>query len=106
MKKFAGVLAAVFMVTMLVSGCASMQPVGMVYTKVDVPNLVGDGKDISYTKVGKAEATSILMLVATGDASLDAAIKNGGIKTVKYVDYHAHNVLGIYGKYTTTVYGD
>ena len=67
---------------------------------------MGDGKDLKYSKVGVAECTSILALVATGDASIEAAAKNGNIKEIKYVDWHVENILGVYGKYTTTVYGD
>ena len=106
MKKYAGFLVIIFVVTILLSGCASLYPVGTIYTGVKLPNNMGDGKDVSYTKIGKAQACSILSIIATGDASLAAAIQNGGIKTVKYVDYHVDNILGIYGTYTTTVYGD
>lgn len=106
MKKNMVFLAGIFVMLFLISGCASMYPVGALYTGVKVPNNMGDGKDVSYTKIGKASANSILTLVATGDASLEKAIQNGGIKTVKWVDYHADNFLGIYGTYTTTVYGD
>ena len=106
MKKNLTILAGIFVIAFLLSGCATMYPVGSLYTGVKVPNNMGDGKDVSYTKIGKASANSILSLIATGDASLEKAIQNGGIKTVKWVDYQADNFLGIYGTYTTTVYGD
>jgi len=106
MKKNMVFLAGMFVMVFLISGCASMYPLGGLYTGVKVPYMMGDGKDIKYTKIGTAQANSILTLVATGDASLEKAIQNGGITTVKYVDYHADNFLGIYGTYTTTVYGD
>jgi hypothetical protein len=67
---------------------------------------VGSAGPTAYAKVGKATSTSILGLVATGDASIETAAKNGGIKTIKFVDYEVHNILGIYGQYTTIVYGD
>ena len=70
-----------------------------------IPSAVGDG-GMTYSKVGTAKATSILGMVATGDCNIKTAAANGGIKTIKYVDYDAKNILGIYGKYTTTVYGD
>lgn len=89
----------------LITGCATVLPQGAFYTEVSLPSSAASG-DLSYTKVGTAQATSILGLVATGDASIEAAALNGGIKKVKYVDYHAKNILGIYGEYTTTVYGD
>ena len=61
---------------------------------------------ITDSKVGKATATSVLGLVATGDSSIKTAAANGGITKIKYVDYEVENILGIYGKYTTVVYGD
>jgi hypothetical protein len=45
-------------------------------------------------KKGEACASSILGLIAFGDASLAAAAQNGGITTVKIVDYSYSNVLG------------
>ncbi len=45
-------------------------------------------------------------LVAYGDASIDAAKRNGGITTVHDVDWDVENFLGIYGKYTVTVHGE
>jgi hypothetical protein len=67
---------------------------------------MGDGQDVTYTKKGTAQAVSIFSLVAVGDASIDAAKANGGLKNIKYVDWKADNILGIYGTYTTIVYGD
>lgn len=104
MKKFK--LLAVITVAFLATGCASIAPVGILYTQVKVPSQLGDGKDVSYSKVGQASAKSYFTLIATGDASIEAAAKNGGIKTIKYVDYHVENFLGAIGTYTTTVYGD
>ena len=100
------VVGVLFVMLFALTGCATMCPIGSLYTEVKVPNLMGDGKDVSYNKIGQSKATSILSLIATGDASVKAAVENGGIKTIKYVDYEAKNILGIYGEYTTTVYGD
>jgi len=104
MKKFSSILVVVFAVITL-AGCATPYPMGMIYTEVKAPVGAGNG-DLSYSKVGTAKATSILGMVATGDCSIKAAAANGGIKNVKYVDYDAKNTLGVYGEYTTTVYGD
>jgi len=106
MRKSVGVLAVVVLAMFVLTGCATLYPVGGAYTEVKVPSVMGDGKDISYSKVGVSKCTTILSLVATGDASIEAAVKNGDIKTIKYVDWSAKNILGIYGEYTTTVYGD
>ncbi len=89
----------------LFGGCASYYPMGMLVTQVQGPMAAGPGS-VKYSKVGKATAQSVLGLVATGDASIQTAAKNGGIKKIKYVDYHVENILGIIGKYTTVVYGD
>ena len=43
---------------------------------------------------------------ASGDASINAACKNGGITKVSWVSYSVNNFLGTYATYTTTVYGD
>ena len=97
-------LLALVLVVMFLSGCATPLPWGQLYTEIGFPSAVGDGGN--GNKVGTAKSTSILGLVATGDASIKAAMANGGISRVKYVDYHAKNILGLYGEYTTTVYGD
>jgi len=103
MKRF-GLIAVVLSLAVLLVGCATPFPYGALYTEIKAP--VGTSGPMSYNKVGVAKSTSILGLVATGDASIKAAAANGGIKTVKYVDYDAKNILGLYGEYTTTVYGD
>lgn len=98
-------LIGLFLVAVLfLSGCASCFPIGALYTEAKLP--VAAGEPGSFNKTGTAKATSILGLVATGDASIKAAMENGGITRIKYVDYSAKNILGVYGEYTTTVYGD
>ncbi len=56
-------------------------------------------------KVGTATASGIICFVE-GDASLSAAMKNGGITKVHHVDYKVKNILGIIGEMTTIVYGE
>jgi hypothetical protein len=99
-------IALIFAMAGLMSGCATSYPVGLLYTELNLPRTIVDKDDVSYTKVGVAKATSVLGLVAMGDASQRAAIRDGKISKVKYVDYSAKNVLGLYGEYTVTVYGD
>lgn len=102
MKRF---IVLTVLVGFFTGACATYLPMGVIYTKVDAPVAVGDGP-VKYSKVGRAEAQSILGLVAIGDASIQTAARNADIKTIKYVDYHVENILGIIGRYTTTVYGD
>ena len=104
MKKVSFIILVLFVAVML-NGCATPYPMGMIYTEVKAPVAAGAGP-MAYSKVGTSKATSVLGLVATGDCSIKAAAAQGNIKTIKYVDYDAKNILGVYGEYTTTVYGD
>ncbi len=104
MKKISFAVLVLF-AGVILSGCATPYPLGMIYTEIKAPVAAGSG-GVSYSKVGTAKANSILGMVATGDCSIKTAAANGGIKTIKYVDYDAKNTLGVYGEYTTTVYGD
>jgi hypothetical protein len=54
---------------------------------------------------GEASAESILGLVGTGDASIEAAMDDGDFSRIHYVDYETENYLGIYAKFTVVVYG-
>lgn len=90
----------------LLSGCAMVQsPVfATLYTDVKAPLAVTGNSGAS--KVGTAEANSILGIVATGDASIDAAAKSAGITKIHHVDYEAKNILGFYATFTVYVYGE
>jgi hypothetical protein len=66
---------------------------------------VAVGSATGITKVGRAEAWGIVVYGA-GDASIAAAMKNGGITKVHHVDNETTNILGIYAKYVTIVYGE
>lgn len=105
MKKRLFSCAVVLFLLVAVTGCATYLPTGAIYTEVKAPIATGP-TDGTYSKVGTAMATSILGLVATGDASIRTAMANGGIKKIKYIDYEVRNILGIFGEYKTIVYGD
>jgi hypothetical protein len=106
MKKKLLHVSTLAVMVLLVTGCATPYPVGLLYTELNLPHQAVSQSEVSYTKVGVAKATSVLGLVTTGDASQRAAIRNGQITKVKYIDYSVKNILGIYGEYTVTVYGD
>ena len=95
-------LAAVMTVA---SGCASSIPQGVIYTGVEFPVAV-TASEGEPSKSGTSSCTSVLLMFATGDCSIDRAARNGGITQIHYVDWKASNFLGIYGTYTLTVYGD
>lgn len=101
MKK---VLASALLVSAAtLAGCASPLPVGGLLTDVTLP--IAATSNASATKTGEATCKSILGMVATGDCSIEAAKKAGGIKTVSSVDFKANNILGVIGTYTTIVKG-
>ncbi len=94
-------------IAVMLSGCAaySTAPVlGAIYTDVKAPLTATDNP--LATKVGTAEATSILGLVATGDASINTAAQKAGIKKISHIDYHSTSILGIFAKFTVYVYGE
>ena len=88
------------------SGC--VMPVGPVLGGITVdqkgPVSVGDC-GLKGLKVGKSKAAGII-LVSWGDASISAAMKDAGITRVHHVDCEVLNVLGIYARNETIVYGD
>ena len=45
-------------------------------------------------------------LIATGDASIDAAKKHGSITKVSSVDHSSTRILGYYAKFCTVVTGE
>ncbi len=77
---------------------------GLIYHDVKGPNDVVVGK-AAGAKKGESCATNILGWIATGDASIAAAKKKGGITDVAVVDYSSLNILGVYGKTCAIVRG-
>ena len=90
----------------LLTGCAAVAhgPVTAPIT-IDMKGPVSAGPAAKSPKVGRAEAWGIL-LYATGDASIAAAMNNGGITRIHHIDNETMNILGIYAKYTTIVNGE
>jgi len=62
--------------------------------------------NVQATKSGEACSTSILGWVTTGDSSVPAAAKAGGIKNVHSVDNKFVNYVGVYAQYCTVVTGE
>lgn len=90
---------------LLLGGCASQVPMGLVIIENTLPMQIGD-TDARCLKTGTATSKSYLGLVATGDASIETATKNGGITKIHHADWKVKNTLGFVGEYTTTVYGE
>ncbi len=93
-------------VVALISSCATVKsPLsGIWYTNVKAPVAVTGNSN--STKVGTSQATSILGIVATGDASIDAAAKSAGITKIHHVDEESTSILGFFAKYKVFVYGE
>ena len=92
--------------TLMLTSCAmTSSPVtGFVYQSTKGP-ITATSNNLG-SKVGTSEAKSILGIVGTGDASIEAAAKSAGIKKISHVDYEGSNILGIYARHTTIVYGE
>lgn len=102
-----GWICAVLAVSLAVlAGCVSPQTPVLAAIVIDQkgPVAVGDF-NVNSPKTGRASAEGIL-LVGFGDASIKAAAAQAQITRVHYVDSNCLNVLGIYAKYETIVYGE
>jgi hypothetical protein len=105
------VTLAAFCLSML-TGCGAMIAMGgggLFYqdTKMPSGSVAYYGPTTTSTgKVGKASMTSILGILITGDASLDAAMRASGMTKLHHVDTQLTNILGIIATYTTIAYGD
>ena len=104
MKKIMILLSASIALLFL-AGCATTQPVGIVYTNVKLPVTATQNKG-KPTKEGTSRSQSFVGMVATGDSSIDKAVRDGSITEVQYVDWHAKNIMGFLGTYETVVKGN
>ncbi len=101
-------LMAVAALAVLASGCVMTRSntIASVLTlDVSSPDMSFVDNDVKPAKMGVAKASGIICF-CEGDASLKAAMDNGGIKKVHHVDYKVKNILGIIADYTTIVYGE
>ena len=93
-------------------GCAGFYQSPVMPAQAFVFNDVKAPMDIDFDKTrvpakrGEASTSNILGLVAWGDASVETAARNGGIKEIQAADYEFMSVLGVYSSYTTIVLGD
>ena len=91
---------------LLLSSCAAVQSplTGTWFTDVKVPVVATSNANSS--KVGSAQAVSVLGAVAIGDASIDAAAKKAGITKIHHVDAQSTQILSFFAKYKVYVYGE
>ena len=104
-------LVAALSAILVLGGCIMSMPAqvnGLIFTSdVSSPHAWMDSIDNSVTpaKSGMAEAEGILGF-AFGDSSIKTAMEQGGITKIHHVDSKTFNVLGVYAKSTTIVYGE
>jgi hypothetical protein len=96
-------LAVVFLAGCMIAPV--VPPIGAFYNNTKAPLDVDFEKSEYGPKTGAASTNCILGLIAWGDASAEAAAKDGGITTIEHVDYEYMNILFIYQKYTTIAHG-
>ena len=90
------------------SGCVMVGPSNAksaLTLDVQSPDMSFVDNSVQPLKKGTATSQGIICFV-DGDASLKAAMENGGITKVHHVDYEVRNILGIVGSSTTIVWGE
>lgn len=100
-------LLAVLVMVMFLAACSvASAPVsnGFIFTSVKGP--VAATETATFSKKGEASCSTVLGLISTGDASIKAAMRDGGITKIHHVDHSSTTVLGLYAKFTTVVYGE
>ena len=86
------------------TSCGTVGLVGAIYTGYTEPAAVTS--NYLGSKVGQAHATSVLGIVAAGDAGIEKAAKKAGITKISHIDKEIVSILGLFTKVTYTVYGE
>lgn len=80
---------------------------GCLYSHIKLPFDTNLDETQLGSKKGEATWRGVMWLVSWGDASTDAAAKQGGLTTINHMDQEIITVLfGLYTSQTTVVYGD
>ncbi len=98
---------ALFALGLVLVGCAHPKRLPIM-ASVAQNVVTSDGfvdNDVKPTKTGEASTQGVLF-VCTGDDSIGAAMKQGGITKVHSIDYKMSNILGIVSSSTTIVRGE
>ena len=107
--RFSGIVILAVFAVFALTGCAAyvVSPAtGVLSTNVSAPAGLASGINKPDLKVGTGTVTSILGIIATGDASIRTAAQQANIQQIHYVDYKSTGFLGIVGRYTVYVYGE
>lgn len=86
----------------------SANAMGFFYTNTDYP-ITATGANVENLrdlKKGTSSCSNVLFLVEMGDAGIDTAAKNGGIKKISHIDVNEKSIFIFWRKLTVTVYGE
>ncbi len=100
------VIGALCAATML-SGCIFPNK-GTTYSMLTLNQITSDpvvDNSVRQVKTGEAYSGGVLFL-SGGDASISAAMQNGGIRKVHHVDYKVNNYFWLFNYTTTIVHGE
>ncbi len=89
------------------TGCGVVPMKGNSMAPITINHVVSDSEidnSVLPAKKGMAKSTAII-LFNSGDASVGAAMRDGGITKIHHVDYDVKNILFLYNEVTTIVYG-
>ncbi len=100
------IIILVVLTLVAVTGCGFVAdgPFGWVYTEHTLPIAVGTAK--SGPKVGKACIHSFFGGISIGDASIEEAMKDGGINEIFTVNKENLSIFGTYTRQCTVVRGE
>lgn len=86
----------------------SANALGLFYTNATYPVTATGSKiqDLSILKKGSSSTTNILFCIEVGDASIDEAVRNAGIKKISYIDMNEKSVFIFWRQLTINVYGE
>lgn len=106
-------LAGAVTLSFFLAGCAGMvvapvnMPPAFIYADHTVPlDTNFQNTQIAGLRQGEASVQNILGLISFGDSGVKEAAADGEISRIHHADYRFVNVLGIWSKYTTIVYGE
>jgi len=108
----ATVLLVTALLGVVLAGCAGfvwapvVPPPALVLTSYDAPLDTDLDNTPMDLRKGTSSCINVLGIVTIGDAGVRAAAKDGNISRVHHADYKFFNVLGVFSKYTTVVYGE
>ena len=104
MKKRVSYVLAILGCVSLLGGCAAGVLPGGLYSGYTVGSSVGSAN--SGSKRGEACAVSVFGVIAVGDASVEAAMRDGKMTRVHTVNHDYTNILGLYMEACTVVRGE